>query len=97
MVPMTVFAVRYTYDARAALRDQVRPEHRTFLGTLYGGALLASGPLADDGAPGALLIVTAASPEQAAALLDQDPFAQAGLIAAREIRAWTQVYGPWST
>jgi uncharacterized protein YciI len=97
MVAMTVFAVRYTYDDRAARRDDVRPAHRTFLSTLHGGALLASGPLDDDGAPGALLIVTAASPEQAAAMLDQDPFARAGLIAAREIRAWTQVFGPWST
>jgi len=29
-------------------------------------------------------------------LLDDDPFAREGLIAARVIRGWTQVYGPWT-
>ena len=94
---MTVFAVQYTYDARASRRDEVRPEHRAFLARLYeDAALLASGPLADDGEPGALLIITAASHEAAADLLDVDPFARENLIAARKIRPWTQVYGPWS-
>lgn len=96
---MTVFAVRYAYDDRSTRRDEVRPDHRIFLAGLHrSGFLLASGPLSDDdaGTPGALLIVSAASPEAAAALLDDDPFARAGLIAAREIRIWTQVYGPWT-
>jgi len=95
---MTTFAVQYTYDDRAARLDEVRPEHRAFLAGLYAaGSLLASGPLADDGgAPGALLIVAAASDLQAAELLDADPFARDGLIAARVIRAWVQVYGPWT-
>jgi len=96
---MTVFAVQYTYDDRSARRDEVRPDHRTFLAALYAdGTLLASGPLSDDdaGTPGALLIVSAGSPEAAAALLAADPFAHAGLIAERGIRAWTQVCGPWT-
>ncbi|RYV50888.1 YciI family protein [Pengzhenrongella frigida] len=95
---MTTFAVQYTYDDRADRRDEVRPAHRAFLAGLYGtGALLASGPLADDdGAPGALLIVAATSDQEAAELLDADPFAHDGLIAARVIRGWVQVYGPWT-
>ncbi|QTE31124.1 YciI family protein [Pengzhenrongella sicca] len=96
---MTVYAVRYTYDARSNRRDEVRPEHRAFLAELHAaGTLLASGPLgdADDGTPGALLIVAAASAEAVAAVLDADPFAREGLVAAREVRAWTQVYGPWT-
>lgn len=96
---MTVFAVQYTYDDRSARRDEVRPSHRAFLAELNAaGSLLASGPLADDaaGTPGALLIVSADSPESAAALLDADPFAANGLIADRVIRAWTQIYGPWT-
>ena len=93
---MPVFAVRYTYSDRADRRDEVRPEHRAFLATLHGNALLASGPFDDDGAPGALLILTAESADDVAAVLDADPFARAGLITEREIRPWTQVYGPWT-
>ena len=96
---MTVFAVRYTYDDRSTRREEIRPDHRIFLAGLHrSGSLLASGPLSDDdnGTPGALLIVAATSFEAAAALLDDDPFARAGLIGAREIRIWTQVYGPWT-
>lgn len=29
-------------------------------------------------------------------LLDDDPFARAGLVAATEIRRWDVVIGPWS-
>jgi len=100
MAGMTVFAVQYTYDNRASVRDEVRPAHRAFLSGLQAaGSLLASGPLAEDaaGVPGALLIVAAESADHAATLLDDDPFAHAGLIAARELRAWTQVYGPWTS
>lgn len=95
---MTTFAAQYTYDNRTARQNEVRPAHRTFLAGLFDtGALLASGPLADDGgAPGALLIVTADSDQRAAELLDDDPFARDGLIAARVIRAWTPIYGPWT-
>lgn len=95
---MTTYAVQYTYDDRDELRNEVRPAHREFLAGLVGtGALLASGPLADDGGPsGALLIVAADSERQAAEMLDADPFARERLIAAREIRAWVQVYGPWT-
>ena len=95
---MTTFAVQYTYDNRDDRLNEVRPAHRAFLAGLYdSGSLLASGPLADDGgAPGALLIVAADSDQRVADLLDDDPFARDGLIAARVIRAWTQVYGPWT-
>ncbi|MGV8968466.1 MAG: YciI family protein [Cellulomonas sp.] len=95
---MTTFAVQYTYDDRDARRDEVRPAHRAFLeGLLEAGSLLASGPFADDGgAPGALLIVAADSDQGAADLLDDDPFARDGLLAARVIRAWIPVYGPWT-
>lgn len=98
MPAMTTFAVQYTYDDRDARRDEVRPAHRAFLAGLFdAGSLLASGPLADDGGvSGALLIIVADSDERAADLLDDDPFVRDGLIAARVIRAWTPVYGPWT-
>ena len=92
---MTIYAVQYTYDDRSDRRDELRPEHRAYLGGLVeSGSLLSSGPWAD-GDPGALLIVSADSPADVERLLDADPFARQGLVAARVIRAWTPVLGAW--
>lgn len=94
-----VFAVLYTYTQDTATRDEVRPAHRAFLADLLErGTLLASGPWApaegrDDGA---LLVVTAPDETAVAALLDEDPFRKAGVVAEREVRAWVQVMGPWA-
>jgi len=93
---MSVFAVHYTYDDRTDRRDEVRPEHRAYLGRLLAeGAMLASGPYADDGAPGALLVFSAESAEEVDRLLEDDPFVRAGLVSERVVREWTQVFGPW--
>lgn len=94
-----VFAVLYTYSDDVTTRDEVRPRHRAYLAELLErGLLLASGPWAgaegkDDGA---LLVVTADDIDTAAALLDEDPFRQVGVVAGREIREWVQVMGPWA-
>ncbi|OZB49146.1 MAG: hypothetical protein B7X40_05765 [Cellulomonas sp. 14-74-6] len=93
---MTTYAVRYTYDERADVRDQVRPEHRAWLaGQADRGALLGSGPFAD-GEPGALLVFRAADAEALAQLLAQDPFAREGLVRTTDVRAWDVILGPWS-
>ena len=94
---MTLFAVQYLYDDQTRRRDKVRPEHRVFLSTLFDqGSLLASGPLPDDDAPGALLIMSAASAAEVGTLLDADPFHREGLIKGRVVREWTPVFGPWA-
>lgn len=94
---MTTYAVRYTYDERADVRDLVRPEHRAWLaGQAEQGSLLGSGPLTD-GEPGALLIFRAADADALAALLAQDPFSREGLVRTTEVRAWDVILGPWST
>lgn len=95
---MTVIAVRYTYDERTAERDVVRPEHRAWLASLAeAGTLLGSGPLPQADPPGALLVFRAQDVAQVRALLDQDPFARAGLVQDAEVLAWDLVLGPWST
>ncbi|MFS0703009.1 YciI family protein [Cellulomonas sp. 179-A 9B4 NHS] len=94
---MTTFAVRYTYDDRTDVRDVVRPEHRAWLaGLADAGTLLGSGPFADDGTPGALLVLRAGDEGALRGLLAQDPFAREGLVAATEVRAWQLVLGPWA-
>lgn len=93
---MAIFAVRYTYDQRADVRDAVRPEHRDYLrGLADAGSLHGSGPFAD-GEPGALLVLDA--PDRAAldALLAADPFAREGLIGRTDVREWSLLIGPWA-
>jgi uncharacterized protein len=90
---MTTYAVRYTYDERSDVRDVVRPEHRTYLGTLKAaGSLHVSGPFVG-GAPGALLIFEAPDTDRLAELLAGDPFAREGLIAQTEVREWSIAVG----
>ncbi|MCA5893565.1 YciI family protein [Isoptericola sp. NEAU-Y5] len=94
---MAVFAVTYVYVSDAARLDDVRPDHRAFLGELHAqGVLHVSGPLppSPDGAPaGALLVVEAEDVTTALRVLDEDPFRRAGLLADRSAREWVPVIG----
>jgi uncharacterized protein YciI len=96
---MTVYAVQYRYSDDAAARDEHRPAHRAFLGSLADeGTLLASGPMGPDtdGADGALLVVREEDPQQVLELLREDPFQQQGLVEQVTVREWTIVLGAWS-
>lgn len=89
---MATFAVQYTYSDDADRLAAFRPEHREHLAELHRqGTVLLSGPLG--GTPGALLIVSADSVEDALARLDADPFRREGLILDRSAREWTVVIG----
>ncbi|MDQ0093145.1 MULTISPECIES: YciI family protein [Micrococcaceae] len=90
---MNTYAISYTYsDETASRRDEVRPTHVEFLKDRFeAGRLLVSGPV-DSGA-GALLIISAADEADALAMMDADPFAQAGLITERGIRRWDIFFG----
>jgi len=92
---MPTYAVQYTYDERADVRDVVRPEHRAYLAVLAdAGALKGSGPYVG-GEPGALLVLVASDDEHLRSMLDSDPFQREGLVAATDVRAWDVVLGPW--
>ncbi|WP_029089137.1 YciI family protein [Brevibacterium album] len=94
---MAVFAVTYVYGPDTEKRMGVRPAHREVLGRLYEeGTLLAAGPLEDELTPGGLLVFSAESKEEVEALLQQDPYAEAGVIEETVIRSWTPVFGPFS-
>ncbi|MDQ0708227.1 uncharacterized protein YciI [Arthrobacter woluwensis] len=93
---MTVFAVEYVYDAAtAAVRDEFRPAHRAWLGSLAEeGTVLASGPV-DSGA-GALLIMVAEDQPALDGLLREDPFQINGAVAQTSAREWSPVIGRFS-
>src|SRR3954462_3234596 len=89
---MTRFATVYTYAADSdSRRDEVRPAHRDYLdGLADQGRLVVAGPWV--GAPAAALLVLAGeSVDDVRALVDADPFVQAGLVADISIREWTIV------
>ena len=88
-----IYAVEYHYvtDQDEAMAG-LRPAHRAFNGALAEKDLLiAAGPYV--GTHDALIVVRADSPEGALALLDDDPFHQAGFIAERLPREWNPVIG----
>lgn len=97
---MATFAVTYTYrhDSDDA-RTELRALHLEFLRALHAeGRLLASGRLGEGGDPGALLIIagdTAGTETMSdiAALMDGDPFSEHRLLASRQVREWTIVFG----
>ena len=89
---MAYFAVEYVYDpSKTELMDQVRPRHRAYLGALRDeGKNLGSGLLSGD-APGALLILKADAEADVLAMLDADPFHEAGVVSSRTVREWNPV------
>ena len=92
---MSVFVVTYTYGTDPIELNQIRPDHRVWLGQQFEAkSLLASGPMVDRQA--GLLIWESNSIEELNALLDQDPFEIAGMIAERTIEEWNPIFGPFS-
>jgi uncharacterized protein len=91
---MPLHAVLYRYADDPAALDEHRPDHRDYLRSLFEqGRIVVSGPLAEGGGPGALLILEADDPTAVADLLDKDPFHVLGLIADRQIRRWNPAFG----
>lgn len=94
---MALFVTEYTYSPDIALRDEIRPAHRAYLGALADdGRLLVSGPAARDGVDGAFVVLDVSDQTEVARLLDQDPFAISGVVVQRQISAFTPVLGRWS-
>ena len=88
-----IYAVEYRYvtdkdeDMAAG-----RPSHRAFTSRLADeGRLLAAGPYV--GTHDALIVVRAEDEAGALALLEEDPFQQAGYINDRIPREWNPVIG----
>ncbi len=75
--------------ASLELRLKMRPDHLAFLENL-GAGLKAAGPFTDNaGSPtGSLVVIEAPDRKAAEAIAARDPYAQAGLFAAVDIRPW---------
>lgn len=91
---MATFLVQYAFSpSTAAIRDETRAGHRSWLSSLLDdGVLKASGPYTDGS--GALLVFSAPDAEALSVILAQDPYAPVSAIDATTITEWTPVYGP---
>lgn len=92
---MTTYAVLYTYGIDSG---EARLEHRDahvqfLLGLQEQGTLLLCGAYSDDQHPGALLVVSAESAEEARSTVEQDPYNQHGLIDDIGVREWVSRLG----
>lgn len=96
---MAFFLIHCTDKPGAsALRAATRDAHLAYLAGL-GAQVKLGGPMLDEasgGPVGSLLIVEADTIEAARSLAAADPYAQAALFAAVEIRPWRLVVGGFS-
>lgn len=91
----STFAVIYTYTDDTAHREATRPSHRAYLrGLADDGLLLVAGAWAPAEAPGGLLIFRAEDKAAVQAIVDEDPYTTAGVVANSEIREWAPPLGP---
>lgn len=92
---MTWFTVDTTYADDRALLDAARPAHREWLaGHVEAGRVLGAGPWGDDS--GGFFVLAAADRAEVDELLAQDPYTTGGVAAARVVREWKIVLGPWA-
>ncbi|ANY09336.1 YciI family protein [Pseudonocardia sp. HH130630-07] len=89
---MPTFAVIYTYTSDHERRFAARDEHRSYLAGRP--ELLVAGAWAPDEPAGGLLVFRAADRAAVQAVLDDDPYAAAGVIADVQIREWAPPLGP---
>lgn len=80
------YLVRYDQTGDAALREEWRGAHIAYRKGL-GDALLLAGPILDDGdnPAGSVVIIAAEDEREAAAIVGNDPFVEAGLLTALSI------------
>lgn len=80
------YLVRYDQTGDAALREERRGEHIAFRKSL-GDALLLAGPILNghDKPAGSVIIIAASDLQEAARIVDSDPFVKAGLLTALTI------------
>jgi uncharacterized protein YciI len=78
-----------------ALRQKTRPDHLAYLDSLGGKVRAAGGLLTADATEprGSLLIIEAASLDEARAIAAADPYAKAGVFSDVEIHPWKQAVG----
>jgi hypothetical protein len=78
----------------SALRDEVRPQHKAYLGQMAERMAFAGPLLADDGKQmiGSLLAIDFDSREAAQRWLQDEPFTRAGIYASVSVHAFANLW-----
>jgi len=85
------FAALIEYTPDLELTARTRPAHRQYLMQLLGeGTLACAGPLTDDS--GALIVYETETKQQAEAILQADPFHNAGVFVRWTLYPWKVVF-----
>ena len=84
----------FDHDDAYERRLELREEHLRYLESIAGRLLACGAKLADDGetADGGIYLVDVDSREEAAALIEADPFSRGGLFREVVIRRWRKAY-----
>ena len=84
------FAAVFRYDNKDKI-PEVRPKHREYLSKLHEeGKLWTAGPFTDDS--GSLIVYEVETEQEPTALIENDPFHDAGIFASYAIKPWKQVF-----
>lgn len=88
---MSTFAVTYRYTDDVALRDEVRPRHREYLGGVAAAdVLLLAGAFGPDGA---LLVLRCPDERGVHDVVGADPFHTSGVLDSYDVVPWAPVLG----
>lgn len=92
---MTTFAVHYTYgiDSAQGRKDHLSEHAQFLIARQERDELLLCGAYSDELHPGALLIVTASSADEARRAVEEDPYNKLGFIDEIAVREWTSRLG----
>lgn len=89
---MNTYAVVYTYTEDTERRAAARADHVGYLNDL--DEMLVAGAWAPTEPAGGLLVVRASDRAAVQAIIDDDPYVKAGVVASAEVRVWNPVLGP---
>ena len=92
---MSFFVLEYRYDDLDA-RARVRPDHLAYAQSLHeNGTVVLAGPIGDGS--GAMMVLQADSEEEAAKVIENDPYTAAGVGVDHVLRPWNVVVPAHST
>jgi len=92
---MSFFVLEYRYDDLDA-RARVRPDHLAYAQSLHeNGTVVLAGPIGDGS--GAMMVLRADSEEEAAKVVENDPYTAAGVGVDHVLRPWNVVVPAQST
>jgi uncharacterized protein len=90
---MSIFIVRMEHPEGTLWNEHVLP-HITYLKTLVEqGRLLASGPVRGAPLRAGFLVMRADNLQEVHGMIDDDPFAQMGVISALTVEEWDPLFG----